>query len=458
MLFLLQRLWDSLLLPIPMPWQAIVVLFLVMPIVPLLVLRLFPWFTVAILQIISIIVEFLVRHLLWFDYLIAGAIRKKKKPIPYTIYFVGDILANLVKTTQFLNEKVKSFSKKIFLISWIIRPKALYVLPIILIPLWFLRPNLGDSSFGKLLDGSFSWWCSLEHWIMIGEWKPSSLTCSYPNKKPRWENISLKSKEYKLKRNIQQFEKKIRTQPNIPDLYYEKGKAYLALENVQAALKAYTASTAVAPSFAPGYVGRGDIYFQKKDYKGAFNEYSKAIRANSNYAPGYVGRGNVYLLINDNSSAFKEYTKSMSINSKYPPTYVGIGNVYQQKGDKEAALQKYKKAINLNPNYALAYFKLGDLWYKNYDNREAAIPEYEKAATIYKKDGQIDSYNDVSIILKELNNYLLYSIKYGDSLGKISQNYGVSMKKIISANKETYPRLVNNPDRIEIGRQLKIPQ
>lgn len=458
MLFFLQNLWDSILLPIPMPWQAIVVLFLIMPIIPLLVLRLFPWFTVAILQIISIIVEFLVRHLLWFECLITEAIRKKKKSIPGTIYFVGDILTNLVNTTRFLNEKVKSFSKKIFLISWIIRPKALYVLPIILIPIWFLRPNLGDSSFAKLLDSTVSWWCSLEHWIMIGEWKPSSLTCRYPNKKPRWEDTSLKSKEYKLKMNIQQFEKKIRTRPNIPDLYYEKGKAYLALENVQAALKEYTASTAVDPSFAPGYVGRGDIYFEKKDYKGAFNEYSKAIRANPNHAPGYVGRGNVYLLINDNSSAFKEYTKSMSINSKYPPTYVGIGNIYQQKGDKEAALQKYKEAINLDPNYALAYFKIGDLLYKNYDNREAAIPEYEKAATIYKKDGQIDSYNDVAIILKELNNYLLYSINYGDSLGRIAQNHGVSMRKIISANRETYPSLITNPDRIEIGWQLKIPQ
>jgi tetratricopeptide (TPR) repeat protein len=441
-----------------MPWQAIVVLFLVMPIVPLVVLRLFPLFTVVILQIISIIVEFLVRHLLWFECLITEAIRKKEKSIPYTIYFVGDILSNLVNTTQFLNEKVKYFSKKIFLISWIIRPKALYALPMILIPIWFLRPNLGDSSFGKLLDSTVSWWCSLEHWIMIGEWKPSSLTCRYPNKKPRWEDTSLKSKEYKLKRNIQQFEKKIRTQPNIPDLYYEKGKAYLALENVQAALKEYTASTAVDPSFAPGYVGRGDIYFQKKDYKGAFNEYSKAIRANFNYAPGYVGRGNVYLLINDNSSAFKEYNKSMGINSKYPPTYVGIGNVYQQKGDKEAALQKYKEAINLDPNYALAYFKIGDLLYKNYDNREAAIPEYEKAATIYKKDGQIDYYNEVYTILKELNNYLLYSISYGDSLGRIAQNHGVSMRKIISANRETYPSLITNPDRIEIGWQLKIPQ
>ena len=244
----------------------------------------------------------------------------------------------------------------------------------------------------------------------------------------------------------------------MPDLYYEKGKAYLALENVQAALKEYTASTAVDPSFAPGYVGRGDIYFEKKDYKGAFNEYSKAIRANPSYAPGYVGRGNIYLLINDNLSSFKEYTKSMSIDSKYPPTYVGIGNVYQQKGDKEAALQKYKEAINLDPNYAPAYFKIGDLLYKNYDNREAAIPQYEKAATIYKKDGQIDYYNEVDTILKELNNYLLYPISYGDSLGKIAQNHGVSMRKIISANRETYPSLITNPDRIEIGWQLKIPQ
>jgi len=166
------------------------------------------------------------------------------------------------------------------------------------------------------------------------------------------------------------------------------------------------------------------------------------------------------LAINETKSAFNDYTTSINLDSSYSLGYVGRGDVYiyQQEKDKEAALIEYKRAIQADPNSAIAHERMGNLYYNNFDNLEAAIEKYEKAAELFLKNGQINSYNKTFKLLKELNKYIVYTAKPGDSLSGIAQEYGISTQVIISANRETYPTLATNPDRIEIGWKLKIPQ
>lgn len=47
-----------------------------------------------------------------------------------------------------------------------------------------------------------------------------------------------------------------------------------------------------------------------------------------------------------------------------------------------------------------------------------------------------------------------YEVKPGDSLSKIGQQFGVDWKQIHEANKD----LIKNPDLIQAGWKLKIPQ
>ncbi|MEG4997125.1 tetratricopeptide repeat protein [Microcoleus sp. B4-D4] len=370
---------------------------------------------------------------------------------------MSDILANSVRLTQSLNISAEQLSITIFRIPWILRPKGWYALPLILIPIWFLRPHLGNSGFATLIDSSVLWSCSLEHWMMTGEWISSDLTCRYPNSPPKWDTF-LKTKEYELKRRILEYTREIEIQHNSSTAYYNRANAYLSLENIKAAFKDYTSSVKVDPKYALGYIGRGDIYLLDGDKDGAFKEYSNAVSADREYAPGYVGRGDVYLAMNDDLSALKEYSVAVKLNSEYAPSYVGFGDVYQRGGKKDAALQEYRKAIKIDPNYAPAYVRIGNLYYHDFDNRESAINEYEKAATLFLKNGQIRLYNPVISILNDLNKYIIHTVQSGDTLSKIAQNYSVSVQIIVSANRETYPTLVTNPNRIEVGWKLKIPQ
>lgn len=47
-----------------------------------------------------------------------------------------------------------------------------------------------------------------------------------------------------------------------------------------------------------------------------------------------------------------------------------------------------------------------------------------------------------------------YTVQSGDSLSKIGANYGVSWQKIFEANRD----ILDDPDKIQPGQELKIPQ
>lgn len=456
MQFILQKVWE-LLLPISLPWQIIIVFFALMLLLPWLLLRCLPFGLSKLLLFIVFFTKIIIQFCFFIEYTFTKNIRKNKQKPPTIFYILSDVLIGIVRAMQFFKINSEHLYITLSNIPWVFRPKGLYALPIVLIPIWYASSYLSNSSITTFINSSVAWWCSLEHWIMTSDWIPSNLTCHYPNSSPRW-NSSLKAKEYKLKKEIKKNTSNISLQPNNPDFYFNRGNAYLALENIKDAYKDYTSSVKVDHNFAPGFVGRGNIYSIKKDKSGAFKEYSKAISINSKYIPGYIGLGDIYLAMNKNKEAFKQYTNAVNIDAKYASAYVGRGNVYQKIGDKDAALKEYGKAIEVDPEYAFAYERMGNLYYSGFNNLESAIEEYEKAASIFLKTGQINSYNQVRDILNELSRYEIYTVKSGDSLSKIAKKHNISLQTIISANKNTYPQLVTNSDNLAIGWKLKIPQ
>ncbi|GGA15381.1 hypothetical protein CYANOKiyG1_29370 [Okeania sp. KiyG1] len=386
---------------------------------------------------------------MFFDYQITSRIRKRKGEPPEIVYILGYFLVDIIGFIESLKTKAENLSLKIERIPWLLRQKKWYALPLIIVPIWFISPHIG---LAGLINNSVTNWCSLEHWIMAGEWRPSELTCHYPGSPPRWD-ASLKTKEYESKRNIKKYTKEIEAQPNSKTIYYKRGNAYLDIENIEAAFKDYTASVKIDPEYAPAYVGRGNIYqkkgdkdaafkeysnavnidpkyapayvgrgdvYQKKgDKDAAFKEYSNAVNIDPKYAPAYVGRGDVYQKKGDKDAAFKEYSNAVNIDSKYAPGYVGRGDIYQKKGDKDAALQEYRKAIQIDSNYGLAYARIGNIYYINFEKHKAAIKEFEKAANIFLNSGQTDSYNEVISILNQLKKYYVLFTK--DKKTKVTQ-------------------------------------
>lgn len=411
--------WEPL-LAVPMPLQLLVVTLALLFFIPLLLLRILPWLLTNLLKIFLVIAEATACLLLWCLGWIAQTNTGRDR-LPAIIYLVDDILAGIPLSLREAKNSLAKLSTTAYTKQWIFRKKTWYALPLLVIPMWFMRLWLGSiTPASNLIDGAITSWCSLEQWAMTGQWAPSKLTCAYPDHPSPW-NHTLKATEYRYKREILEYTHAIEAN----------------LKNIDA------------------YYNRASRYFELGDTKPAFKDFTETIRIESAYAPGYAGRGNVYLKLGDVNSAFREFTTSVQKNPKYAPSYVGRGDVYQHKRDKKAALREYSKAIELDPKYALAYFNRGNLYCYRFGNQEAATKDFQLAAKLFQEQEQQNRYSEVRSSIEKLG--YTYEVRRGDSLGKIAQDHSISLENLIAINQNTYPSIATDRDSIEVGWRLTIP-
>jgi tetratricopeptide (TPR) repeat protein len=71
------------------------------------------------------------------------------------------------------------------------------------------------------------------------------------------------------------------------------------------------------------------------------------------------------------------------------------GISYQEIGDQDKALADASKAISIQPDLAIAY-ELRGFVYSSANDLQMALTDFQKAAEIYQKQGDTDSYQRVS--------------------------------------------------------------
>lgn len=414
-----RSIWGSL-LAVSMPWQLLVVILFLLFLTPLFLLRILPWLLTGLLGILLAIAEATALFLLWCLGWVAQTNAERNR-LPAIIYLVDDILAGIPLSLRKVKNSIAKLSATAYTKQWIFRQKIWYALPLLVIPIWFMRPWLGGiTPVASLIDGTITFWCSLEHWAMTGRWTPSNLTCAYPDRPSSW-NYTLKATEYRYKREILEYTYSIEANPKDIHAYYNRASRYLELG----------------------------------DTESAFKDFTETIRIDTEYASGYAGRGNIYLKLGDIDSAFKEFTTSVQKDIRHAPGYIGRGDVYQHKRDREAALREYNKAIELDPKYALAYFSRGNLYCYRFGNQEAATQDFQLAAKLFQEQNQHNHYDEVISSIGKLN--YTYEVRKGDSLSKIAQNHNISVESLIAVNQNTYPSLVTNRNLIEVGWRFFIP-
>jgi tetratricopeptide (TPR) repeat protein len=174
---------------------------------------------------------------------------------------------------------------------------------------------------------------------------------------------SIDKKDYK--KAIESLDKAISLNPQNPDSYYWRGSAYGNLNQYEKAIIDYTKSVSLNPQDALVYSSRGYAYTELKQHEKAINDYTQAIKLEPNEAIFYYLRGTSYL-------SLKQYQK---------------------------AILDYTKVISLNPQDASAYYARG-VSYNDFGEYQKAKLDLIKASELYKKTGDIDSYNDTQEILK----------------------------------------------------------
>ncbi len=85
--------------------------------------------------------------------------------------------------------------------------------------------------------------------------------------------------------------------------------------------------------------------------------------------------------------------------------YYNRGISYYSQGNYQQAIEDFTKALSINSNSAIAYAYRADSYDNLRDdlrNPKQAIADYQKAAELYKKQGNTKDYQDALVRIKEL--------------------------------------------------------
>ena len=186
-----------------------------------------------------------------------------------------------------------------------------------------------------------------------------------------------KEKEELLK-EIEEYTKKIKEEPDNASNYYNRGNAFHNLKNYNEAINDYNKAIELNPNNASYYNNRGISFNSLKEYEKAINDYNKAIELNSSYALAYNNRGVSFYNLKKYEKAIISYSRAIKLDPNYSSPYYNKGLVYKTFKKYEKAIKNYNKAIELNPNNSSYYNSRGNALNSS-EKYEEAIEDYNKA-------------------------------------------------------------------------------
>jgi tetratricopeptide (TPR) repeat protein len=143
--------------------------------------------------------------------------------------------------------------------------------------------------------------------------------------------------------------------PNEPQLYVARGRAYLALREYDRAIADFTQAMDLEPDASEYRLLRVYAYAVKGDYPAALADCEQAIQMAPNTQLSYQARGAVLVLMGKNDRAIADFSHAIQLDPADASLYVQRGFVYGVQGRYADARGAFERAIEINPNLAIAY-------------------------------------------------------------------------------------------------------
>lgn len=142
-------------------------------------------------------------------------------------------------------------------------------------------------------------------------------------------------------------------------------------------------------------------------YQEALEDCTQDIIHGSNSASDYVRRGYVRTKLGKYDEAIEDYTQALFIQPDAILVYNHRCVAYYLAGKYGDAIADCNQALSLKPNFAGSYFNRGRARAALKDNK-GAFEDYQKAAKLFLKAGNKESYQ---VVLKELRKLKLPSVR-----------------------------------------------
>lgn len=192
------------------------------------------------------------------------------------------------------------------------------------------------------------------------------------------------------------------------EAYWNRGQAYMALNNLQAASADYDAAIELDSSYVRSYVSRAVIRSAQLDVEGfrfgyeeanaikpddwsvqvlvanAAREYADAIVSSSSATPS--NRETATGLYEDSMA---QLNRAIAQHPEIPFLYSSRGNVLLSTSRPVNALADFSKALSLEPSYAFAYYLRGRSHAEN-RNQRGALADFDRA--LQSSPNFVDAY------------------------------------------------------------------
>ncbi len=194
------------------------------------------------------------------------------------------------------------------------------------------------------------------------------------------------------------FSRAVEINRNYADGFFNRGVAFQTKKELTKAILDYSEAIRIAPNSLKAHINRGVAYYSNKEYEKAVSDFKRAIEVSPSDTMAYFHLANLYGNLGKNEQAIELYMEILKINSKNAAAYYKLGSLYNSIGKKRKAIDFLKKTIDLAPTLAAAYNDLAEAYYyeKQFglaiENCDKAIqlgykvkPEFQELLRPYRK-------------------------------------------------------------------------
>lgn len=157
-------------------------------------------------------------------------------------------------------------------------------------------------------------------------------------------------------------EAKIKQNPKDADLYYERGRVLLDLDEVVDAINSLNQAISLKSGEEKYHLLLADAYFRNGNIKDSYSNLQEVLSINSKNIHAYMKLGEIALFSRDYDRSLESIDKALELDNLNPKAYYMKGYLYLEKGDTTEAIRNLRKTIDLDNEYSPAYELLGMLF------------------------------------------------------------------------------------------------
>ena len=199
---------------------------------------------------------------------------------------------------------------------------------------------------------------SVEEMEPIVEWQNRPLILAYA----KGVEGQQKMLEGKYKKAIVCFDAALKLNPDLADLYFNRGNVKVSLGQLKKAIADFDAALKLNPDNIAAYMNRGIAKVTVGQYKGAIADFGTALELKPDYVNAYVYRATVRLVLRQPEKALADLDNALKLNpDSIEANWCCAWVKRDLVGDYAAAIGNYDKIISLSSNKNItAYNERGE--------------------------------------------------------------------------------------------------